>query len=117
MSPRASDRRRAVALVALVVLPCLAQVVLVGRLSVRGIGPDIALCSVAIWSMLEGGVEALVLAFLPGVLLDLLTGNPLGVSALALLTAASLGLACGSILPRANPFVYVALVVVARIAY
>lgn len=117
MSPRASDRRRVLALLALVVVPPLLQTTLVGRLSLRGIGPDLALCSVAIWSMLEGGVEALAVAFLTGVVLDLLTGNALGVSALALLTAASLGLAFGAVLPRSNPIVHVALVVVATIVY
>lgn len=117
MPPRLNERRRAVALPALMVVPCLLQTVLVGRVSVRGIGPDLVLCSIAIWSMLEGGVEALVVAFLSGVLLDLLAGNPLGASALALVLAASLGIGFAVVLPRTNPIVHVVLVVVSTAAY
>jgi len=117
MSPRLNERRRAFALLALIVVPCLVQTVLVGRVSVRGIAPDVTLCVIAIWGMLEGGIEALVVAFLSGVLLDLLTGNPLGSSAIALVVAASVGLAFAVVLPRTNPIVHVALVVVSTTAY
>jgi rod shape-determining protein MreD len=117
MPRRLNERRRAVALLALIVVPCLLQTVLVGRLSVRGIGPDLALCSIAVWSMLEGGIEALVVAFVSGLLLDVLAGNPLGASALALVVAASLGIGFAVVLPRTNPIVHVALVVVATAVY
>ena len=56
-----------------------------------GMGPDLVLVLILVWSGLRGSREGLVWAFALGLLLDLLTLDPLGVNALALIPVALIG--------------------------
>ncbi len=66
------------------------QSTLFARLQAFGGTPDLMLLTVVSWSLIAPGVQALVWAFAGGVLLDLLSGGPLGASALGLLLVAYL---------------------------
>jgi rod shape-determining protein MreD len=74
----------------------LLQVTVAPRLALAGIKPDLMLIVVVSWSLLRGGREGIVWAFLGGLWLDLLAGGPLGVSALALM-AVSLACSIGAL--------------------
>jgi rod shape-determining protein MreD len=88
----------------LVLLLIFLQATIVARVGILGMTPNLMLVAVVSWSMLRGINEALVWAFAGGVGLDLVTGLPLGSSALALMPPcflASIGhsrLVSGSIL-------------------
>jgi len=56
-----------------------------------GMGPDLVLVLILVWSGLHGSREGMVWAFALGLLLDLLTLDPLGSNALALLPVALIG--------------------------
>ena len=57
------------------------------HLRVAGVMPDAVLVAVVTWAVLLGGVAAVPLAAGSGLLLDLIAGTPLGLSAAALLVA------------------------------
>ena len=59
-------------------------------LSLAGVKPDLMLLVVISWGLLRGLREGLLWAFVGGLCLDLFSGAPFGVSALALLVAALL---------------------------
>jgi rod shape-determining protein MreD len=82
--------QRALVLGLLLACACLLQVGVASRFSLRGLTPDLVLCFVLLWSLLEGGFESLILAFCAGIALDFLAGNPLGGTALALMGVAGI---------------------------
>jgi rod shape-determining protein MreD len=57
------------------------------HVQVAGVMPDAVLVVLSSWALLAGGVAVAPLAAAAGVLLDLIAGAPLGLSAAALLTA------------------------------
>jgi rod shape-determining protein MreD len=69
----------------LLVVVALAQSSLSPRLALLGVQPNLMLLAVLSWSLLRGGREGLLWAFGGGVLVDILSGAPLGVSSLSLL--------------------------------
>ena len=69
----------------------LAQTVLLARVDLLGARPDLMLLVVLTWAMVRGLEEGLVWGFAGGLIIDLLSGGPLGVSSLALLAVALLG--------------------------
>lgn len=101
----------------LALAPPLLQVTLCSRLQVAQVSPDVPVVVVAIWSLLAGGSEAILLAFTSGVLLDLMGGTPLGSSALALMVVAATGIAVRMGLPRTNPVLQALVVFVGALAY
>lgn len=60
------------------------QSTLIPHLSLGGIKPDIVLLVVVSWSLLRGAEEGVVWGFIGGILLDLLSGAPFGVSTIAM---------------------------------
>ncbi len=78
---------RAVALIVLVLL-ALVQSSLLPRLPLLNLYPDLVLVAVLSWTTVHGVREGAVAAFVGGLLLDLLSGRPLGSQALALLLTA-----------------------------
>jgi len=77
---------KSLALIALLVLVIL-QGTWLPHLRVAGVMPDAVLVALASWALLAGGVAVVPLAGAAGVLLDVLAGAPLGLSAAALLVA------------------------------
>ncbi|MGQ9766968.1 MAG: rod shape-determining protein MreD [Anaerolineae bacterium] len=69
----------------------LAQATLVSRIRVFGVSPDLLLVTVVGWGLLRGVSEGLLWGFGGGLGVDVISGLPLGTSALALLPAAWLG--------------------------
>ncbi len=78
------------ATVALLAVVALVQTSLVPYLSPVGVKPDLMLTVVVLWSLLRGAGEGIVWGFIGGVLLDLFSGGPFGLSILALLLASYL---------------------------
>lgn len=60
------------------------------RISVLGARPNLVLLVVLTWAVVRGADEGLMWAFVGGMILDLLSGGPLGATALALAGAAYL---------------------------
>lgn len=83
----------------------LVQTVLLSRVDLLGARPDLMVLVVLGWAFVRGVDQALVWAFIGGLIIDLLSGGPLGATVLALLVAAFLagqpwGLGIGSLLIR-----------------
>ena len=93
------------------------QTEVLARLDLVAVRPDLMVTIVVIWSLLVGGIEAMVMAFLGGVLLDLLAGNPLGSSALGLIAVAGLSSPWRLGLRRTNPMLHLVTVFVGTVAY
>jgi rod shape-determining protein MreD len=74
----------------LLTVVALFQSVLLSRVSLWGARPDLMLLLVLLWAMVRGVDEGLVWGFIGGLLVDLLSGGPLGGASLALLAAAFL---------------------------
>lgn len=72
----------------LVTVAALVQVTLLSQVSLLGAQPDLVLLAVVAWGLLRGSAEAAVWAFFGGLLLDLLSGGPLGAVTLSLLVVA-----------------------------
>jgi len=68
----------------------LVQSVLLSRVNLWGARPDLMLLVVLAWAVVRGVDEGLMWAFVGGLIIDLLSGGPLGATVLALLVAAFL---------------------------
>lgn len=75
----------------LLALAVLAQATFFPALHILSIGPNLALVLILLWSATRGAPEGLIWALGAGLLLDLVSLDPLGFNALALLPAALLG--------------------------
>lgn len=62
--------------------------VVVPRLAVLNVRPDVMVVLVVIWALLFGGGSALVIGFVGGLWMDVLSGGPMGGSSLALMAVA-----------------------------
>src|SRR5690348_9505086 len=106
-------------IVAVLVLACEAalQASVLARFSFAGAAPQLVLLSVVCWSLARGPVEGMVWGFAGGLLLDLASGGPVGVSALAMVAMAG---ATGSFAGRlfsSNPLLPMVAVFGATIGY
>ncbi|NDJ54343.1 MAG: rod shape-determining protein MreD, partial [Chloroflexi bacterium] len=72
----------------LMLVAAMLQAVLLPHLRVLGGQPDLVLVIVLAWSTLDRGSEGMVWAVAGGLLLDMLSGVPLGVSSLAMVPIA-----------------------------
>ncbi len=63
---------------------------LLAQIDLWGARPDLVLLVVLVWASVRGVAEGAVWAFIGGLMVDLLSGGPLGATVLALLTAAFL---------------------------
>jgi cell shape-determining protein MreD len=87
------------------------------QLRVAGVMPDAVLVVLSSWALLAGGVAVVPLAAAAGILLDLIGGAPLGLSAAALLIGIlSVGWWRGTIFPTGIGLFVVA-AIVATLAY
>lgn len=87
-APSRSSRSSAFVLgLLLVALAVLMQATLVARVRFFGACPNLLLVIVVAWGLLRGVTAALPIAFIGGLGLDLLSGLPLGSSALGLMAA------------------------------
>jgi rod shape-determining protein MreD len=66
------------------------QSTIVPLISIGGAKPDLVLLMVVSWSLLQGTKEGIIWGFTGGLCLDLLSGAPLGASAIALMTVSLL---------------------------
>ena len=64
----------------------LLQTVLLSRVNLWGARPDLMLLVVFVWAVVRGVDEGLVWGFIGGLIVDLLSGGPLGATVLALLS-------------------------------
>jgi rod shape-determining protein MreD len=71
--------------IALLFALALLQSTVVPRIEIMGVHPDLVLMAVTSWSILRGPEEGMVWAVTGGVVMDLLSGAPFGISTLALL--------------------------------
>lgn len=69
----------------------LAQATLLSRIRVFGVSPDLLLVTAICWSLLRGVEDGMLWGFGGGLGVDVISGLPLGMSALALLPAVWLG--------------------------
>ncbi|HUZ76562.1 MAG TPA: rod shape-determining protein MreD [Chloroflexota bacterium] len=83
--------RYAVALLVLLA-EALLQVSVVSRITLLGVTPQLVLLSVISWSLIRGPAEGMFWGFVGGLLFDLVSGSPLGVSAFAMVLVAAI---CG----------------------
>jgi rod shape-determining protein MreD len=72
----------------LLVTVALSQTVLVSRIDLWGGRPDVMLLVVLVWSVVRGMNEGLVWGLIGGLIIDLISGGPLGATTLALLVVA-----------------------------
>jgi rod shape-determining protein MreD len=63
----------------------LAQTTLSPRLALMGVQPNLMLLAILSWSLLRRGREGMLWAFAGGILLDMVSGAPLGASSISLL--------------------------------
>jgi rod shape-determining protein MreD len=77
---------------AFIILFCLAvlQTTVMPRVTVMGVHPNLVLMAVTSWSLLRGAEEGMLWALVGGLAMDLFSGAPLGVCALALLAVSFL---------------------------
>ena len=81
------------------------QVVVVPKLAVRGVYPDLILLFVVARSLIAGRADAVMWGFVGGLWLDILSGGPMGASSLALMATALLTGAGHNAIFRRNFFV------------
>lgn len=95
----------------------LLQMSIFSRISAGSAAPQLVLLSVVAWSLVRGPTEGMFWGFSGGLLYDLASGNPLGVSALSMLAVAAVaGLLAGWIF-GSNPLLPVLAVCVATMVY
>jgi rod shape-determining protein MreD len=106
-------------IVAVLVLALLAalQASVFSRFSVAGAVPQLVLLSVVAWSLARGPVEGMLWGFAGGLLYDLASGGPVGVSALAMVAVAAVAGSFGGKLFSSNPLLPMLAVFGATIGY
>lgn len=101
----------------LLLFSALLQATFIPALGVFSVYPDFALVLLLIWSSVRGAAEGMVWAVGLGLWLDLLTLDPLGTHAIALLAVAAMGGAVRGRLFRSGAILPVLAVIVATLAY
>mgnify|MGYP002628130998 FL=1 len=66
------------------------QSVVIPRLAIANVRPDVMVLLVVVWALLFGGSGALLIGFVAGLWMDVLSGGPMGGSSLALMAVALL---------------------------
>jgi rod shape-determining protein MreD len=93
------------------------QLSIFSRMSVGSAAPQLVLLSVVAWSLVRGPTEGMFWGFAGGLLYDLASGNPVGVSALAMLAVAGVaGLLAGWIF-GSNPLLPILAVCMATLVF
>jgi rod shape-determining protein MreD len=82
----------------------LLEVTLLPALRIGGAQPDLVLVAAVVWTFIAGFEGALVYAFAGGLMLDVLTGRPLGSTAFALLICVGAAAALARVLEPARAF-------------
>jgi len=95
----------------------LIQATLAPRVTLLGVKPDLMLVPVVCWGLLRGAAESLRWAFAGGLMLDLLSGAPFGVTTLSLILISYLSALGEMSVLRLNFLVPVAVMALASIAY
>ena len=80
----------------------LLEVTILPELRIGGVQPDLVLIAAVVWTFLVGFEGALVWAFVGGLMLDVLTGRPLGSTAFALLICVGAAAALARVLDPAR---------------
>lgn len=75
----------------ILIITALAQTTIFPAINVLGVGPNLVLVLVLVWSSVRGVPEGLVWVFPLGLLMDVLTLDPLGSTGLALVPVALIG--------------------------
>ena len=95
----------------------LLQMTVFSRMSVGSAAPELVLLSVVAWSLVRGPAEGMFWGFAGGLLYDLASGNPIGVSALSMLAVAAVaGLLAGWIF-GSNPLLPILAMCIATMVY
>ncbi|MBX3051788.1 MAG: rod shape-determining protein MreD [Caldilineaceae bacterium] len=93
------------------------QSVVVPRLAIGHVRPDVMVLVVVIWALLFGGSGALLIGFVAGLWMDLLSGGPMGGNALALMAVALVAGIGYNRFFRSNLLVPVASIVLGTLVY
>lgn len=93
------------------------QVSVFSRLAVGPAAPQLVLLSVVVWSLVRGPVEGIYWGLCGGVLYDLASGGPIGVSALGMIAVAALAGSVGGRAFGSNPLLPMIAVFVATLIY
>lgn len=95
----------------------LLQMSVVSRIALGNAAPQLVLLSVVAWSLLRGPTEGMFWGFAGGLLYDLASGGPLGVSAFSMLAVAAVaGMLAGWIF-GSNPLLPILAVCMATMVY
>jgi len=87
----------------LLAVAALLQASVFSRMTVAGAAPQLVLLSVVAWSLVRGPVEGMYWGFAGGLLYDVVSGGPVGVSALAMLAVAAVAGLLGGRMFGTNP--------------
>nr|MBN1229450.1 rod shape-determining protein MreD [Anaerolineae bacterium] len=101
----------------LIVLASILQGAVLSQLRVFGGQPDLVMVIVLAWAVLDRAQEGIVWAFFGGLLLDLFSGTPLGVSSLAMMPLAFAASFIESRMYRENFVIPVVLAIVGALLY
>ncbi len=93
------------------------QVSVFSRMSLGGAAPQLVLLTVVAWSLVRGPVEGVVWGFAGGLLYDLASGGPVGVSALGMVAVGAVAGLLGGRLFGTNPLLPMLAVFAASIVY
>lgn len=101
----------------LLALEAVLQVSLFSRISLGGAAPQVVLLTVVCWSLAEGPREGAIWGFIGGLLYDLASGGPVGVSALTMVAVAAGAGLLGNRMFGANPLLPMVTVFGASLAF
>lgn len=101
----------------LLFVAALVQATLLLRVQVANVKPDLVLILVIVGTLIYGGKNGIVWAFVGGLALDLFSGGPMGSSSLALIAAAVVASPGHRTLSRFNVIVPLAAIALGTLAY
>jgi len=91
--------------------------VVVPRLAIAHVRPDLPVLLVVVWALLYGGSGALIIGFVAGLRMDVLSGGPMGGSSLALMGVALVAGVSYNRFFRSNLLVPIASIAVGTLVY
>ncbi|UCG23012.1 MAG: rod shape-determining protein MreD [Chloroflexota bacterium] len=101
----------------LVALLAIIQATVLPAFPVFGVAPGLWLVMVVAWSLLRGMREGLILAFIGGIFVDLISAAPLGVTSLSLMLSVALVTFLQRHLPKSQVLIPALLTALATIAF
>ncbi len=95
----------------------IAHSIVVPRLAIAHVRPDVMVILVVVWALLYGGPGALLIGFVAGLWMDVLSGGPMGGSSLALMGVALVTGVSHRRFFRSHPLVPIVSILVGTLVY